>query len=149
MVIERRGPFWDFIEGRLPAPPIAGLLGWKLEEIDPERGTIRVRFEGKHEFLNPVGSIQGGILAAMLDDTLGPAAAGLLGGEAFAQTLELKTSFLRPARPGPLYGDARVVHRGREIVFLEGSLSDADGTVVATATATARIIPFEVLRARS
>lgn len=146
MAIERLGPFWDMIEGRLPAPPVARLLGWTLERIDPEQGTIRVRFEGRDEFLNPVGSIQGGILAAMLDDTLGPAAAALLGGDAFAQTLELKTSFLRPARPGRLYGDARVVHRGREIVFLEGLLSTADGTVVATATATARVIPFPALR---
>ncbi len=129
MTIDRRGPFWDMIEGRLPAPPCARLLGWKLERIDPDQGAIRVQFEGKEEFLNPVGSIQGGILAAMLDDTLGPAAAALLGGEAFAQTLELKTSFLRPA-----------------IVFLEGSLSTADGTVVATATATARVIPFQALR---
>lgn len=73
MAVERRGPFWDMIEGRLPAPPAARLLGWKLERIDPEQGSIRVQFEGKDEFLNPVGSIQGGILAAMLDDTLGPA----------------------------------------------------------------------------
>jgi len=145
MAVERRGPFWDMIEGRLPAPPVARLLGWKLERIDPEQGSIRVQFEGKPDFLNPVGSIQGGILAAMLDDTPGPAAAAALGGEAFAQTLELKRSFLRPARPGKLYGDARVVHRGREIVFLEGSLSDADGTLVATATATARVIPFQTL----
>jgi uncharacterized protein (TIGR00369 family) len=145
MAVERRGLFWDMVEGRLPPPPAARLLGWKLERIDPEQGTVRVQFEGKDDFLNPVGSIQGGILAAMLDDTLGPAAA-MLGGETFAQTLELKTSFLRPARPGKLYGDARVVHRGREIVFLEGSLSTADGTVVATATATARVIPFQASR---
>ena len=124
MAVERQGPFWDMIEGRLPAPPAARLLGWKLDRIDPDQGAIRVQFEGKEEFLNPVGSIQGGILAAMLDDTLGPAAAALLGGEAFAQTL------------------ARVVHGGRDIVFLEGSLSTADGTVVATA----RVIPFQALR---
>jgi len=31
MAVERRGPFWDMIEGRLPAPPAARLLGWKLE----------------------------------------------------------------------------------------------------------------------
>ncbi len=147
MAIERRGPFWDMIEGRLPAPPAARLLGWRLERGDPEGGSIRVQFEGKSEFLNPVGSIQGGILAAMLDDTLGPAAAAALGGEAFAQTLELKTSFLRPARPGALFGDARVVHRGRDIVFLDGSLSTADGTVAATTTAIARVIPFRALRA--
>ena len=138
----RSGPFWDMIEGRVPAPPVAALLGWKLITVDPDAGTIRVQFEAKPEFLNPVGTVQGGILTAMLDDTLGPAAVAMIGGSHFAQTLELKTSFLRPSRPGRLFGDARVVHRGREVVFLEGSLSTEDGKLVATASATARIVDF-------
>jgi uncharacterized protein (TIGR00369 family) len=142
---ERRGPFWEMIEGRRPGPPVARLLGWRLVSIDPERGAIRVAFEAGEAFLNPVGTIQGGILAAMLDDTMGPAAAAFLGGTGFGQTLELKTSFLRPGRPGPLYGEGRVVHRGRDILFLEGRLLDAAETLIATATATARVIPFAPL----
>jgi uncharacterized protein (TIGR00369 family) len=114
-----------------------------LVAIDPERGTIRVAFEARPEFLNPVGTVQGGILTAMLDDTMGPAATAYLGGDAFCQTLELKTSFLRPAKPGTLYGEGRVVHRGRDVVFVEGRLEDPDGRLIATATATTRIIPFE------
>jgi len=138
----RRGPFWDMIEGRVPAPPVAALLGWKLITVDPDAGTIRVQFEAKPEFLNPVGTIQGGILSAMLDDTMGPAAVAMLGGGCFAQTLELKTSYLRPARPGRLFGEGRVVHRGRDVVFVEGALSTEDGTLIATATATCRVIEF-------
>jgi hypothetical protein len=70
----RIGPFWDMIEGRAPMPPVARLLGWTLLSIDPERGEIRVSFEAKPDFLNPAGTVQGGILSAMLDDTMGPAA---------------------------------------------------------------------------
>jgi acyl-coenzyme A thioesterase PaaI-like protein len=58
------------------------------------------KFEAKPEFLNPIGTVQGGILTAMLENTMGPAAPAHLGGDAFCQTLELETSFLRPARPG-------------------------------------------------
>jgi acyl-coenzyme A thioesterase PaaI-like protein len=76
----RKGPFWDMIEGRAPMPPVARLLGWTLLSIDPERGEIRVRFEAKPDFLNPAGTVQGGILSAMLDDRMGPAAVALLGG---------------------------------------------------------------------
>ena len=140
--VGRRGVFWDMVEGRVAAPAAATLVGWRLVAIDPEQGTIRVAFEAKPEFLNPVGTVQGGILTAMLDDTMGPAATAYLGGDAFCQTLELKTSFLRPAKPGPLYGQGRIVHRGRDVVFVEGHLEDADGRLIATATATARIIPF-------
>jgi len=49
-------------------------------------------------------------------------------------------SFLRPARPGRFVGTGRILHRGGTIAFLEGSLADADGELVATATATARVV---------
>jgi acyl-coenzyme A thioesterase PaaI-like protein len=53
------------IEGRAPAPAAARLLGWKLQAIDPEQGTVRVEFEARPEFLNPVGTVQGGILTVI------------------------------------------------------------------------------------
>jgi len=130
------------VEGRLPPPAAGKLLGWSLQECDPEAGTIRIEFTATEAFLNPLGTVQGGILTAMLDDTMGPAASAALGGAAFAQTLELKTSFHRPGRVGKLYGDGRVVHKGREIIFLAGELRDPDGGLIASATATARIVPF-------
>jgi uncharacterized protein (TIGR00369 family) len=136
----RTGPFWDMIEGRLPPPPAAALLGWTLMSINAEKGEIRVAFEAKPAFLNPAGTVQGGILCAMLDDTMGPAAMAYLGGNRMAQTLELKTSFYRPGRLGRLVGFGRVAHRGRDLIFLEGTLSDANGKPIAAATATARII---------
>jgi hypothetical protein len=76
----REGPFWDVMAGRAAPPPAATLLGWELVAIDPEAGTIEVAFTASEQFLNPVGAIQGGFLAAMLDDTLGPALVATLGG---------------------------------------------------------------------
>lgn len=58
----------------------------------------------------------------------------------FAPTLELKVSFLRPAAPGRITGTGRVVHRGGSIAFLAGELRNEAGEVLATATATARVI---------
>jgi acyl-coenzyme A thioesterase PaaI-like protein len=71
--VVRAGPFWDVLEGRCDAPPAAVLLGWRLVAVDPAAGTIEVSFTATERFLNPVGDVQGGFLAAMLDDTLGPA----------------------------------------------------------------------------
>jgi uncharacterized protein (TIGR00369 family) len=102
-----------------------------------------VQFEGKPEFLNPLGTVQGGFLTAMLDDTVGPTATAALPAGQFTQTLEIKTSFLRPAKVGPIFAEARVVHRGRDILFLEGFLCDAEGRMLATATATMRVISLE------
>jgi uncharacterized protein (TIGR00369 family) len=135
--------FWDMIEGRRPAPPAAQLLGWRLISFDKDKATINIGFEGKQEFCNPMGAIQGGILTAMLDDTMGPAAMIALDGKGFAQTLELKTSYLSSAAPGRLIGEGRVLKQGREVMFLQGSLKDEKGRLIAEASATARIVPFK------
>lgn len=137
---DRSGPFWDFMAGRVPAPGAAATLGWALRRVDADRGEIEVSFEAREEFANPLGVVQGGFLAAMLDDALAEAVATTLEPDQFAVTLDLNVSFLRPAAPGRLTGTGRVLHRGGSIAFLAGDLRDAAGTVLATATATARII---------
>ena len=127
------------MEGRAAPPPAAVLLGWELVSIDPGAGTIEVAFSATEQFLNPIGVIQGGFLAAMLDDTLGPALVAMLGPRQFAPTTDLHVQFLRPARPGRLTGRGRGVRRGKDIAFMAGELLDDSGHVVAAATATAQI----------
>lgn len=127
------------LEGRAEAPPAAELLGWKLVEVDPDEGTIELTFTVGDQFLNPVGMVQGGFLAAMLDDTMGPALVATLGDGEFAPTTDLHVQFLRPARPGQFTGRGRVVRRGRDVAFLAGELFDETGNLVATGTATAQI----------
>jgi uncharacterized protein (TIGR00369 family) len=137
--VEPEGPFWDVVAGRAPLPPAAATLGWELISVSPQEGTIEVAFTATEAFLNPAGVIQGGFLAAMLDDTLGPAlVAGLSPGD-FAPTTDLHVQFLRPARPGRLLGRGRVVRRGRDVGFLAGELLDEEGAIVAVATATVQI----------
>ena len=136
---KREGPFWDVVEGRAPAPPAAELLGYELIEADTEAETIEVAFEGNERFLNPAGVIQGGFLAAMLDDTLGTALIAVLDPGEWAPTTDLHVQFLEPAKPGRLIGRGRVARRGSQIAQLAGELQADDGTVVATAIATAVI----------
>ena len=127
----------------LPRPPCAETLGWEIVDARPADGWIRVRFEGRPEFVNPAGFIQGGFLAAMLDDTMGPAMFIYSEGRLFTPTIELHVSFLSPARAGPLYGEGQVVQAGKSIAFMEGVLFDAAGNVVARATASARLVAAE------
>jgi uncharacterized protein (TIGR00369 family) len=127
------------MEGRVEPPPAAVLLGWELISIDPEAGAIDVSFTATDQFLNPAGQVQGGFLAAMLDDTLGPAIVQTLGPGEWAPTLDLHVQFLSPASPGKLRASGRVVRRGRDVAFVAGELRDEAGELVATATATALI----------
>ena len=138
------GPPASIFDG-LPMPPVAKTLGWSLRAIDPEAGTIEVGFTAGEAFVNPTGAVQGGFVAAMLDDTMGPAVFAMGKGAIFAPTLDLHVSFLKPARPGPFVGKAKVVSLGKSVAFLEGELFDADGDLVARSTATARVLPASAL----
>jgi uncharacterized protein (TIGR00369 family) len=134
----------------LPMPPVAKTLGWTLRAIDPEAGTIEVGFTASENFTNPTGAVQGGFVAAMLDDTMGPAVFAMGKGEIFAPTLDLNVSFLKPARPGAFVGKGRVVSLGKSVAFLEAELYDSAGELVARSTATARVLPAaSVLKGQS
>ncbi|WP_088344014.1 MULTISPECIES: PaaI family thioesterase [Rhodomicrobium] len=123
-----------------PLPPSAKLLGWRLISVDPEAGELEVGFEGKPEFLNPAGVVQGGILTAMLDDTMGPLILIMTKGRLFGATIELHTQFLHVVRPGPITVKARITQLGKRIAFVEGQLFNPEGQLAARATASASLI---------
>ena len=133
---------------RFEAPPSAKLLGWTLRAIDPAAGTIEVGFSADGSFLNPAGTVQGGFLAAMLDDTQGPALFGMTGGEAYAPTVEFNISFLKAARPGKFVGKGRVISLGKTIAFTEAELFNELGDCIARATFTCRVMRGDMASGR-
>jgi uncharacterized protein (TIGR00369 family) len=132
---------------RFPKPPCAAFLGWTLLDHDAAKGWVKLAFEGRPEFVNPAGFVQGGILAAMLDDTMGPAVLLMTEGRFYTVSIGMSVSFLAPAKPGRLIGEGRVVQLGKSIGFVEASLADCSGTLVARASSQARLIPVERLAA--
>src|SRR5437763_8194948 len=124
----------------IPVPPSSKLLGWHLLDARPGEGWIRIGFDGKKEFCNPAGFVQGGILSAMLDDTMGPAVFTMTEGKLYTATISMTVNFLAPAKPGPITGEAEVTQLGKTIAFVEGKLGAEDGTVLATPTTSARLI---------
>ncbi|MCP9626437.1 PaaI family thioesterase [Rhodopseudomonas palustris] len=135
--MDRDSVFWKIADGRMPPPACAKTLGMTFRRVDPA-GCIEVAFEATPAFLNLAGHVQGGFLAAMLDDTMGPALVATLDAGEFAPTVNLAVQFHRPAKVGPLKGIGRVLLRGREVCQLSGELLQHE-RVVATGTATAVI----------
>ncbi|WGR96029.1 PaaI family thioesterase [Bradyrhizobium sp. ISRA443] len=123
-----------------PAPPCAKLLGWRLIDARPQDGWIRILFDGKEAFCNPAGFVQGGILSAMLDDTMGPAVFVMTEGRLYTTTITMNVNFLAPAKPGPITGEATVTQLGKTVAFVEGRLTAKDGTLLATATNSVRLV---------
>ena len=119
--------------------PVAGLLAAQPIRCDPQRGRITVAFQARREFCNLIGSVQGGMLTAMLDLAMSFAVLCALDDGHAVPSLEVKTSFIAPARPGEIVGEGMLVRRGRSIAFMEGRLTDLQGNLLTTASATGQI----------
>lgn len=134
--MDKEAFFWQVQDGRLPPPRCALTLGIRILSVDSEAGVVAAEFEGRDDFLNPAGNIQGGFLSAMLDDTMGLALSPTLSAGEFAPTINLNVQFLSVARPGRIEARGRIERRGREICYMSAELSQ-QGKVIATATAAA------------
>ena len=125
-------------------PPTSALLGMTVLGVDREAGTIRLKYEPKPEFANPMGNVQGGFIVAMLDDAAALAAVVKSGARIVVPTLELKTSFFGVAKFGaPLFAEGRCVRLGKRIAFMEADLTDGDGKLLARLSTTALPTPLD------
>ena len=124
----------------LVMPPCPRLLGWHVVDARPSDGWIRIGFEARREFTNAAGAIQGGFLAAMLDDTMGPAVLLHTEGRLYSPTIEMSVRFMAPAKPGPLFGEGQVIQLGKTVGFVEAKLIDAAGTLIARASSSVRLV---------
>jgi uncharacterized protein (TIGR00369 family) len=120
--------------------PVAKLLGREIVAIDAD-GTVHLRFRARPEFANRHGTVQGGLIAAMLDSSLSAALLAQLPEELTSMTVKLETEFLRPAPLTFLQAKAWLMSHDERSATTRGELRAPDGTVVATATAHLRILP--------
>jgi uncharacterized protein (TIGR00369 family) len=119
-------------------------LGFRMLSVSQETKTVEVAFDARAELLsNPMKQVQGGYLCAMLDECMSVACMVASGMTCVAPTAEMKTSFFRPATPGPLRGVGRVVRWGKTLAFTEGEIYDEQGRLLAKATGTAVPTPFK------
>ena len=125
---------------RFAVPAASRLLGWKLMAIDAAAGTIEIGFAADERFSNPQGFVQGGIIAAMLDDTHGPALFAHVDGAVFPVTVDFNVSFIKAARMGAFVGKGRLISMGKTIAFTEAELFDEVGDLVARGTFTSRLV---------
>jgi uncharacterized protein (TIGR00369 family) len=125
-----------FIEGRLPAPPIARPLTFWLTEV----GDGFAIFEGEpgEHLLNPMGNVHGGWALTLIDSACGCAAHSTLAAGVGYATIETKANFSRPITrdTGRVRCEGRVIAKGRQILSTEARLLDRDGKVLAHGTST-------------
>ncbi len=126
-------------------PPCSDTLGMRLVDLSQERQWVRMEFDVPQMFANPTGAVQGGFIAAMMDEAMSTAVIIASNVTMTAPTLEMKTSYLTRLMPGKAAVEARILKLGKSAAFMEADCFDANGSLVARATATAIPMPFKRL----
>ena len=103
------------------------------EAADADKDHLRISFEVNEMLMNPQGSLHGGIIAAVMDISMGHLLHKTVG---MGSTIEMKIQYLRPARKGLATVEGRYIKKGRTLSFMESRLWGSDGKLAAMATAT-------------
>jgi len=120
--------------------PFVEHLGFEMVFFDD--GQSELRYSPEPEHLNSFNVTHGGALMTLLDVALATAARSVdktLG----VVTIEMKTSFMQPAR-GPLVAKGQLLHRSRSMAFTQGTVYDAQGQACAHATGTFKYVSKSV-----
>ena len=130
------------IAGKLPAPPIAGLVGFSL--IEAGEGTATFAGTPAFRHYNPAGSVHGGYAGLLLDSCMTCAVQTTLEAGWGCVTLEYKVSLVRPMTKdtGPVRAEGKVIYAGKRTGSAEGRIIDAQGRVLAHGTTT--VLVFQV-----
>jgi uncharacterized protein (TIGR00369 family) len=123
-------------DGRLPPPPISGLMEFGISEVEPGRVTFTCRPD--ESAYNPIGVVHGGLVCTLLDSVCGCVVQSTLPLGKGYTSIEIKVSYLRAvtSRSGLLTATGTLVKAGSRVAFSEGVVVDESGAPVATATST-------------
>lgn len=140
MIHQRLG---DRVHDFLIPPPVFETMEGEFLTFDAERRVLKTRFPVLEKFLNPYSSMQGGMVAAAVDNTFGPLGM-LVAPPNVTRRMEMKYS--RPATIDLEYitVEAKFLRReGRWLTF-SAQVRDQRGELLARAKATHWIVDEDI-----
>ncbi len=129
-----KASFQEWFDGDLEKCPIGQVFALRFLEWDS--GKAVMEFDANERFANPAGALHGGVLADIADGAMGTAFASTMEEDETFTNTELKINFLRPVWKGRLRFVGRVVHRGRNMGYVECDITDEKERLVARASTT-------------
>ena len=131
------------IAGELAAPPIMHLVD--MSRMEAEEGRVAVELLPQEFHYNPLGTVHGGVLSALLDTAAACAVHSTLPAGVGYTSLDLNVKFLRPVTvaSGTLRCEGTVIQRGRRTALAEARLTDAQSRLIAHATSTCLLFPLD------
>jgi uncharacterized protein (TIGR00369 family) len=107
------------------------------------KGTARLSLPVETHLTNSLGTVHGGVIMSLLDVALCTAARTLHEDSLGVITIDMSTSFIGGGSGARLLADARVLKDSRSMTFVEAEARNDDGSLVAKAIATVRVLKKE------
>lgn len=129
----------EIIRQFLPASPFVGHLGIQLVDMQPDVATLRLPFT---DSLITIGTtIHGGAIASLIDTAAMVAAwsDASVSENPRGTTVSLTVTYLAPANSEDIQATARVLQRGRNIVFLDVEVQSVSGKGIARGLVTYKL----------
>lgn len=120
----------------------------KFLEMDLEilaEGEAKYTLEIKEKHLATPIAAHGGVVAGVIDGTMGVAALTVAGKtKQVVSTVDLRVSFLKPVKLGDkLVSVGKVLSAGKRLIYVEASVTNQEGVLVARASGTFNAYPAE------
>jgi uncharacterized protein (TIGR00369 family) len=127
----------------LPFPPLLHTLDFRLSSIMP--GRAEFTFQPQEFHFNPLGSVHGGVITAILDSAMGCTLHSVLPLGIGYTTIDIKVNFLKSIsmKTGLMKATGTIINQGNRTALLESRLIDENGKLYAYATSTCLILKTE------
>jgi uncharacterized protein (TIGR00369 family) len=126
------------IEAMSSRVPFWRTMGFEFKELSPGRAI----FEGKvQNGLLQNGILHGGVLASIADSACAMAAISKLYPNAYATSINLRISYLRPMIQGAFRAEGRCIKAGKTILFCEADVLNEQGEIVCQASSELMVVP--------
>ncbi|HTU76088.1 MAG TPA: PaaI family thioesterase [Trebonia sp.] len=131
------------MDGKLPPPPIASLVSFRVVEI--EVGRIVFECTPDASVYNPIGTVHGGVVCTLADSAAACAVHTTLAAGLAYTSIDLNVSYLRPVTrdSGTLRAIGTVTKPGRRVAFSSVEVFDSHRKLVATATSSCLVMSLD------
>tara|TARA_B100000900_G_scaffold287940_1_gene246949 strand:+ start:229 stop:648 length:420 start_codon:yes stop_codon:yes gene_type:complete len=123
-------------------PLFQGMGFSKILEFSKENQSIKIEYIAEPRHCHSGNIVQGGYVTGWIDSAMAHSVMIPTDFKFSPLTLELKITFLKSANPGIVIAAAKVIKLGKSIAFVEGTLTNESGDLIAKGTSTNKLVPM-------
>ena len=123
-----------------PIPPIFYEMAGKIVSFDLEQGTLAAAFPIQARFQNPNGAMQGGMVAAAIDNAFGPLSSLVA---PLSATMKMEIRYKKPVLTAYEYiiVEAKLDKKTGPFLKLSATVKSNDGELLTTANTVHMVLP--------